>query len=63
MRKLILSLILIMMTAIPAHAEWTEPVRITHGLGPIGTRAVIVEDTIHVIAQGGPLTDFYYLRS
>jgi hypothetical protein len=44
-----------------SYAQWTEPIRITEGLGLSTPRAVAVGDTLHVVASR--ITDFYYLRS
>lgn len=43
-----------------AHAQWTEPVRLTDHLNGLCPRAVVVGDTIHAVSSG---LDFYYLKS
>ncbi len=56
-----LTFIIAAMLFASAHAQWTEPVRISHGLGLLGPQAVAVGDTLHVVASG--TTDIYYLKS
>ena len=44
-----------------AHAQWTEPVRITYNEGLRSPHIVVVGDTLHVVTHAA--TSIYYLRS
>jgi hypothetical protein len=53
--------ILLLVTLQYCHAQWSEPILISDDVGLITPKAVMVGDTIHVVASGSPYC--YYIRS
>lgn len=56
-----LTFMIAVMLSSTAHAQWTEPVRITYNAGLMNPRIVAVGDTLHVVIHAP--TKIYYLRS
>ncbi|UCC79728.1 MAG: exo-alpha-sialidase, partial [Candidatus Zixiibacteriota bacterium] len=60
MSKLLYIIAPILFLATAASAQWTEPMRISHGFGLLDPQAVVIGDTIHVVAYNN---DLIYMRS
>jgi hypothetical protein len=61
-RMKLLAIIIMTLFALPSlHADWTEPARITNDLALRIPSAVIVGETLHVVANGA--SSIYYLSS